>query len=425
MYRVGNKIVKFGNLIPKSENRTVIELTVRGTSFPDLAAANFSITSNAGNKMNIDFNDGTGVHTYLPNSGTNFIYSGSPIHFFQDLIDPSKIGTIETGYPQERMIKIWFDFPSRVSQILWVNVYLYGLFPANIGNYNLTSLRISAPRYFTGFPARFRGGVFNTLNFILFSPNRFTTFPSWVGNSRIKNLTLQNVFDLSAGSTVTGIDSISGCESLELLTISDNVMTTNESFPSTLKDIPTLRTLFIGNDFVTFPSRVGQCAQVTKLTVSDGTKYATQMTNWGSGIGLMVSLNELIYTNVNASTSNFTTDLPIGIENCILLKTVNFRASFVTLVRINTHIDNWYSLILANASTSSGNTKFRNMTIDAGTAVGPFVNPRPSGGSTPTSVVYPATTQIQKIYNMCKTYGHTWIIRNLANTGIETITPTS
>lgn len=431
MYRIGNKIVKKGDKLYKAENQTILEFNVRGTSFPDriIGSTYFQWNSSVGNKIYFDFDDGTGIHVFEPNTAAyGFLWIGQIIHYYQDLLDPLKIGTVDETYTQQRVVKVWFDYPQRVTGCLLQNFNMYGDFPKNIGNYSLSAMRFSGTRYLSSFPVKFRGGVFSSVNLTSISDVKPTVFPAWIGNSRIANLTLSNVFNLSVGSVASGIDSILGCQGLNLLDLTNNSITKNEDLPSILKDMVALRSLTLSSaSFTTLPKRVTDCTQLTVLTVSG---IAT-LTNWGEGLGNMVNLVTLYcvqtYTQTIPSTvpAALTTDLPLGLANCINLKNYVSRYTFRYGTETDTHINNWYDFILANASTTTGNTKFRNMSFDFSGMLNSLVPTRPSGGATPTSVVYPATTPMQQVYNLCKTYGHTWTVRNLANTGTETITPTS
>lgn len=428
MYKVpGNKIVRVGNKVPVAENRSIIEFTVRGTSFPDRdAATQFSLVSNVSQNMYADFNDGTGIHTYALAASTNAWGSYSDVSrkvmwYFQDLADPSKIGTIDSTYPQQRIIRIWFDYPSKIKNISGQNFNLYGDFPKNIKNYNLDTLTLSGMNYINSFPTDFRGGVYGFLNFNNISQMKPSVLPEWLQKSKINTLILNSIFNFSGSYTTTGINNISLIQGLKTLFLPGNQMG-NNSFPTTLKDITTLEGLYVGSNlFTTFPSAIGECAQLKTLTLSnsDGYGYNTTMTSWGSGIGLMTSLQILFYAN---TSNNFPTTVPTGAETAVMLKTVNVKSSFATSqARTDAFVNNWYDFIVANASLISGNTKFRQMVFDIGNSITTTL--RPSGGATPTVLVDPPTTPIQKIYYMVKKYGHVWTIRNLANTGTELIMP--
>lgn len=427
MYKVGNKIVKVGNIIPISEDRTVIELTVRGTCFLDRTSSgtNFTLASSVVQKMYIDFADNTGIHTFNLKVGNNsWLNPDVFLWYYQDLADPSKIGTVDPNYPQERKIKMWFDYPSAITRFNLTNANLYGEFPKNIGNYRLSDFRLSGVNYLESFPTKFRGGDFILLTLNNISPNRITSFPTWLSQSRIQTLNLTRVFNFTADYNLTNINLVSNIQNLRSLAISANMMR-NNSFPTTLKDIPTLETLYTGgNPFTIFPSAIGDCAQLKTLVLSDsdGYDYNTTMTSWGDGIGKMVSLSTLTYA-VSAS-ANFPTTVPTGVGTCILLKNIKVKQSFATSqARTDAFVNNWYDFVVANASLVSGNTKFRQMVFDMGNTIGAGSILRPSGGATPSSIVDPPTTPIEKIYYLCKKYAHTWTIRNLANTAIEIIAP--
>lgn len=429
MYRIGNKALKDGNRLYIGANQTILEFDSKGTCFPDrnTGSTYFQFNSLPGNKMYIDFDDGTGVHEYLPNttSGTSFYYVGETIHFYQDLLDPSKIGTVDATYPQSRIVKVWFDYPQRITLALIQSFNMYGDFPKNIGNYSLDTMRFSGVAKLDSFPSKFRGGVFTSVFLSGVSTTRLTKFPNWIGNSKIINLTLQKGFDMSNGSVLSGIDGISNCAGLANLVLSDMRMLTNDDFPPNLKNLSTLRDLRIGaNPYETFPTRISECSQLERLGLShtDGFGYNTTMSSWGTlGLGLMVNLVDFTASGLIGLVS---TDLPLGIENCVKLKKVRTSTTYRTQARIDEHVNKWYIFITSNASTTEGNTKFRDMEIDIGSRIGTNNGIRPSGAM-PTAVVEPPTTPMQKIYNMCKLYGHTWIVQNLADTGTETITPTS
>lgn len=405
-------------------------LEVSGTSFPDRAiSTDFIIGSSvSGNTMYADLNDGTGIRVIQPNQANNHRYGNSNTNlylYFQD-VPADKLNTIDPTYSVKRFIKLKFKYPSAVSQIKFQSVGVYGEIPKVLGLFNFSAeLTISNNNAglarWESFPADLKGISTSNLGLNSAFKTKPTYLPAFIGNSIITTLILVNCFDWSASNTVTGVDAISGVVGLTTLVIGTNNMG-NNSFPSTLKNITTLRNLSIANPFTTFPSPVGECAQVETLTISraDGSGYANLMTNWGAGLGLMVNLKTLYYDN----TTVLTTDLPAGLANCTLLKTVTFHGSFNTVAKIDGHVNNWYDFIVANASTTSGNTKFRNMSFQSNAAFS-VASLRPSGGVTPTAVTTPPTTPIEKIYNLCKLYGHTWIVRNTANNGYETITPTS
>lgn len=421
MYRVGNKIVKFGSKIPISQNTTVIEIECEGTSFPDRiqsAAVTFGGTTGK-RACYIDFADGTGLHLFETVSFISTI-----AWYYQDLNDPEKIGTIDPSYQQRRTVKIFPLYPASITVINFQNHTLYGKFPQNTGNYNLVELRLSGVARIETFPERFRGGSITLLVLSNISQTPLNYVPDWIGNSRIVTLRLSSVLNLNRSSLLTNVDVISRVAALKVLFIDNNGLSQNSFFPETLKNATTLEEVYIANNFTVFPARIGECGQIKKLVIGEaGNGYSNSMSSWGAGVGLMISLVSLIYDAIGQGSDILETKLPNGIENCLQLKIISFNATFKSQARMDTHVNNWYDFIVANASLSTGNAKFRNMSFRCNTNVGPYQSFRPSGGTTPTGVVEPPATPLQKVYNLCKKYGHTWSIKNLANNGTEIIAP--
>lgn len=422
MFKVNGKLVKVGGKMVRNENGTIINLVVQGTCFPDAyqsggggVQVNIMGVSSS-NKMYADFNDGTGIHVYT----TNWFNLANGNYFFQDLADPSKIGTIDKNYAQQRQVKIWFDYPNQITSITFQNTDIYGTFPKNLSNYNLTLLRMSGVNKLTGFPLDFRGGVYNELAFNSISASRLMQFPSGIGTSRITSLTLQNVFNFSGLPSSTNVGLISGVQGLKVLRLVSAMMG-NNSFPDTLKDITTLEDLYIGgNTFTTLPTEITNCAQLKRLYLgnSDGYGYLDNFSSWGNGLGLMTNLNTI--TSVGTSNS-FPLTIPTGLANCVLLKTWTLRISLGnTSAKVDSWVNNFYDFVFANASTTAGNTKFRQMIIDIGTSIGSTNCVRPSGtyqdSTTP-------STPMEKIYKLVKVYAHTFTVRNSSNTGVEVLTP--
>lgn len=407
MFRVGNKIVKIGNKLPISVNNTIIELTVRGTSFPDRNTGAFRVASSVLNTMYIDFADGTGITEFPLIVGSNE-YINIIMHYYQDLADPSKINTIDKNYPQQRTIKMWFKFPVKITFLSFGNFGLYGSFPANIGNYNLSELNFSNNEKIENFPQTLGGLKITLVNLSNIADIKLNYFPSWIGNSQITILTLVNNFNFEGvDSSVTGFDNVANVKGMSQLNISANNLITNAEFP-VLKNCIPLRTLSIGNPFTTFPDKIGECAQITTLNVSQNTNLydSPNFTNWGNGIGLMTSLVTLNFEKFN-SNNGLTTDLPLGMANCVNLKTFNSRGWYSTQPRLDTFINNVYDFIIANASTTTGNTKFRQMRFDSGNYIGLTV-PRPSGNYADED------SPMGKIWRMVNIYKHTWIVRSIA-----------
>lgn len=126
-------------------------------------------------------------------------------------------------------------------------------------------------------------------------------------------------------------------------------------------------------------------------------------------------MTSLVYLNFEFILGNkITTDLPLGMANCVNLKTIQCKASYTTQIRIDTFINNLYDFIVLNASVSVGNTKFREMTINPGSYAGTIV-PRPTGNYADED------SPLGKVWRMVNIYKHTWTVRNVANTADEVL----
>ncbi|RLZ08613.1 hypothetical protein [Faecalibacter macacae] len=429
-------IVKFfgnigrsGQILWKYPDLSTIHLEVSGTSFPDLQVQSAGtsnatnvifevISSNSNNEMYIDFSDGTGIHTYQPNASGVFKYEATPLHYFQDVPAEYK-DTYNVDYLIKRTIKISFKYPSSTTYMKLDYVGFYGDFPRSLGAYNFTNgiyiRSADTLRRWETFPTALRGLRSNS--FILYGCflERFTTIPLWLINSELKSLTLASVFDGSAVNTVNGMDRIHNIKGLETINMVSSSLG-NNSFANNLKDIPTLRNVFFQyNTFTTVPDAIYNALQLIYITLG-----SSSLTSWGTGFKAGTQINRLGYGPSN--NASFPTTVPTGVVNCILLKIVELTGTYRTQSRVDAHVGAWYDFVVANASTSAGNTQFRQMSITMGytnsTATG--INTRPSGvyqdSSTP-------TTAMEKIYKLVNVYGHTWTIVNTAGTGNQIFTP--
>ena len=429
-------IVKFfgnigrsGQTLWKYPDLSTINLEVSGTSFPDTRIQGeggsnpsnvvFEVKSNnLNNEMYIDFADGTGRHTYQPNASGVFKYEATALHYFQDVPAEYK-DTYNVDYLIKRTIKISFKYPSSITYMRLSYVGFYGDFPRSLGTYNfidgLDIRSASIPRRWGTFPTALKGIRSNSLTLLACFLERFTTIPLWLTNSELKTLTLISVFDGSAVNTVNGMDRIHNIKGLEGINMVSALLG-NNSIANNLKDIPTLKSVFFQhNTFTTVPDSIYNALQIEYLTVGNG-----YLESWGTGFKAGAQINRLSYGPSN--NASFPTTVPTGLENCVLLKTVENLGSFRTQARLDAHINAWYDFVVANASTSTGNTQFRQMSITMGytnsSATG--INTRPSGlyQDSPTP-----STAMEKIYKLVKVYGHTWTVVNTTQTGNQVLTP--
>ena len=416
------KILQRNNMVVEQRDIYAFELEVSGTSFPDRYIGQNYIRFGwtGSNTIYVDCNDGVGERVITDRKifgGYNLSLFMQTALFFQDV--PENIrNTVDPTYSVRRKIKIRFQFPKKVNYIESVNCGVYGIMPAEFGLFNFSTFRISngadSPRW-ESFANNFYGLKSDTL----FLNNPFSSLkssiPTWLYSGRFINVSLLNGFNLSGDPTSTNVDKIHNIQDLTSLNIGANMG--DNSLADNLKLIPTLRYLGIGgNNFTTLPKAVTNCQYLITLVISntDGFGYNTNMTSWGDGLVNMTELTKIVYVGMK---NNPPSALFPGIENCTKLKTVEAFVTYTTQVKIDDHVNNWYDLIVNNASATTGNTKFRQMSINIGSNVGSI---RPSGtyqdSTTP-------TTPMEKIYKMVKVYGHTWIVRNAANTGTEILAP--
>lgn len=400
----------------------VIELEVRGTCFG--AASQFTAySSTSPNEMYIDANDGTGIHTFPI---TNTIEFEKVYFYYQNLADPSKIGTIDRSYNQRRKVRVSFKYPSKINALNIVSYEIFGKFPEALGNYNFTSqLNLSSILYIDEFPSSFRGVNTNLLSLNLISQSTVTIIPEWIYNSKIKSLAFQNGFSFLNIPSATNLDKLINIVGLETLSIQG---TGANSFPTNWKDITTLKNLAVGNStFTTLSSNISNISQLEKLTISagDGSGYNNVFNNWGIGIDLMTNLKTLNYV---FCADTLTTNIPTGAENCWKLKTINCGGSLNSIARTDAHLTAWYNCATTYGDiTATSNNKFRGVSFsiyfqltNSKRPTGIYQQPtgyiQGSNNGSPFSVM-------EMIYVLVKQYKWVVTILNSAGTGSEILAP--
>lgn len=361
MYIINNKALKIGDKLVTASDPTIIELETSGTCFPSRTASQIRFSNTGLNELYIDWNDGTPIETILMNG--QYFNNYQIMHYYQDLLNPAKIGTIDENYVQRRIIKFKFKYPSKISEITIINTNLYGKFPIAIGNYNLSiKFSLSTVSYLEEFPPYFRGLNTADLSFTFITQNTITSIPEWIYNSKIKKLGLINGFLFSQIPSISNTDKLINTVGLEQLRLNG---LSNESIPNNWKDISTLKVLGLGGAaFTILPTNVSLISQLKTLVISDADAngYNTNYTSWGDGIGLMTELTTLIY--VGCLNNLLTTDLPTRIINCTKIKTIRCGGSFASVARTDAHITNYYNMVITNGDIiTTVNNNFRNITF--------------------------------------------------------------
>lgn len=415
-------ILRYGNNLVANSIDGLFEVTleVSGTSFPNVqtASTGFQINSSiADNIMTIDFADGTGEHSFNPTSGNNHSYNNTIVYYFQD-VPPVLINTVTPSYSTRRFIKFRFRYPEYITYFNFQNMGVHGEFPKRLGMFNLaTGFRASlgSASKFDSLPTDMKGFNGRDLIFIEAFTNRINRIPNWVGDSSIVNLTFQQTFDLSGLPSSTNIEAIGKIKRLDTLILSNNNLN-NDSFFDNLKSNPSLTNIEVpsNNNLTTIPTAISNCSQINSL--SFGSSGGSFLASWGD-FSLMTRLNSFSHSAIGSATP---LTVPNGIDNCILLKTYFCRNSYRTQARCDAHVNNWYDFIIANASVSLGNTKFRQMTMNFGYSGATVRNERPSGVY---QDVATPTTPMEKIWKMVNVYKHTWHVSNETNNGNVIYTP--
>lgn len=238
MLRASGNITRIGgNFLTITQDKDIVlTITVNGSYFPARQSPSINsffrvlATPGVSNKVFINYNDGTGEHTYaMRSSGSQYgVYfqsmanqmnpatvSGTTIldvrpasdppyglHFFQDL--PAGIkNTVNNEYNQERTITIRFEKPQNIINIQFGRVLLFGTFPSAISKLrNLSVFQVNNSRNITNFLTDFYNTNITNLSLSFFGLSLDNGFPNWILNSPIVTLDLSDSI-LLTGSPVT------------------------------------------------------------------------------------------------------------------------------------------------------------------------------------------------------------------------------
>ncbi len=183
-----------------------------------------------------------------------------------------------------------------------------------------------------------------------------------------------------------------------------------QGWPSNFNLLTKLKTLQIVNSSqTTIPSVILGMSWIYNLAYSS----CPSLVNPGN-FSSMTSLT-ILTLNQNASIQ---TTMITGLSNCVNLKFFNFIGNFVNnQTNQTTWITNFYNFIVANASMTTGTSKFRNMTVQIQVSSIGDGTPIPAGTySQPTGYVQGSnngspSSPLQMIWVMVNQYGHSWTYR--------------
>lgn len=145
-----------------------------------------------------------------------------------------------------------------------------------------------------------------------------------------------------------------------------------------------------------------------------GSGVLSQITGWGD-FSQAVTIEDIRAPR----NENLSPILPTWFDALVNLKYFLVSASFQNTGGIDLFVDSIYELVESNASMTSGNTKFRQMTVDAygSSAADQESSTRPSGTyQQPSGYVQGSSngtpaSPMEKIWVLSNQYGHTWTVR--------------
>lgn len=179
------------------------------------------------------------------------------------------------------------------------------------------------------------------------------------------------------------------------------------ALPSNFSELTNLKSFAIYNSKHTvIPSIINSIPSLVTLNVG----YNIYLTGWGN-LSNLINLSTLGIP----ATPNISVTLPSYLTSLTLLKTVYAARCFITQIRVDTYVDNWYSFITANASiTGTNSLPFRGMIhyiqsalLNDGVLPPTGIYQQPTGYVLGSSNGTPIS-QKEKIWVMVNQYGHLW-----------------
>lgn len=412
---------------------------IKGTQFPVLGQAStnaglgFLAPSTSPFTISIDYSDGAGYTTYASaivggfQRVQLFDYNGTNVNPTVGAYAGKTFTSVN-----DRLIRVKCSNWSLITQFAYNNIpfskqQVFGP-PYNLMTALTTiSSNFSLTQATYGFVTELSSGLFNLKNLTSFGISLGIFDPSSRYYGMIQNDFLNknlNILGFDAygfpGKTFaqTNISAITGTSlpNLTQLSIGGNGIyyfddnSGDGPFPiqwTTLSGL--IRFNIDGARWTKIPDRVNQLSPTLQFLTMSGT---STITDWPADMSNLVNLAGLTYNAAN----NFTNSVPSYIAALTKLKNVTFNNIALSTRPagfINTLIDNWYSIIVANAPMTGANSlPFRGMAMNFSSTSGQVPTgtyQAPSGFVLGSSNGTPANAQ-EKVYVMQVQYGHTWTI---------------
>lgn len=394
-----------GNFI--EYNNGIIELVVRGTHFafsnyepPNPIVTNFnnssiSFNSSESNSATIDYGDGNIINYTFKSNRMEFrpsIPLGDSIR--------QEIHTYTDGNSDERVVRISFAKPDKITSLESVYCPFYRAFPSEISS--LTGLNYVAlyQSNLNSFPVSIANlKKLTSLNLSNIGTAISLRIPDEFIDLSLVNLLLEGSVNLSDAITSNLVKFLNSPkrDTLVFLNIAKCGIT---SVPNEFNNLTKLKQLSIDTNETEFPY-----ANMEDVTLLEHISISTlKLLSFGD-MSIYNKLKTFVVVCPNISTS-----IPTGLENAVDLKTYNFYLSYQTTARINSFITNFYNFINTNASKTGLNTlPFRGMTVNctsgAGNApTGTFQSP--TGYVAGSNNGTPASPK-EMLWVLINQYGHT------------------
>lgn len=413
----GRRVLIGGRVATISENQELV-FTVLGTHFPysnyeppSSSTGNFNdtrilILSTGSNAVTINYGDGNIIDYDFYGTGSTTRFEMRPSVPLGNGTNQKPIHVYTDSNDGERNISMKFKYPERISNFATTYINLYDVFPTAIsGLKNIETITINQSEL-TQIPDVF-SNLDNLRNLTLNSVGTAISerIPQGIlGNTSITNLTLAGSVNM-ADLVASGLYNL--CESmlqLEILHINNNNLSSLPVNFDNLVNLSELRVSSVGSSGVNimFP-------KIKDLTWLKNLQwYADSNTTSWMDFSALVNLETFQAT----ACPNIPTTIPPGFENLLLLKEYGLYNSYRTQIRMDVFVENMYNFIVANASMTAGNTKFRQMAVRCETSASVGITPsgiyqEPSGYIQGSNNGTPSSP-LEMIWVMVNQYEHTW-----------------
>ena len=358
-YILNGKVVKINGKFVEYNN-SVLSFQVSGDKFPmasiftsgsNFDATSFYFLSSESNTAIIDYGDGSVISYLFKNNVLEFRPS-------VPLGDATKnpVYTYTDGKTDIRTIRISFLKPNKITALGTVFTHVFGVFPNEISNLSSLSTISLKSSKLTSFPPSVAGLVsLRTLNLANVGTAITERIPDEFLNIPLETFSIRNSTNISDADTSNfkRLCTVSAMlNTLKFLDIGFGKATL----------IPEIANFTVLEDFrcygssaIIYPQHI---LNMLSLKVLLG---GFSMLDYGGSFPVGSKLESM---SVEGS-SDFSTQIPISFINLVKLKALLYSNCFLTVIRIDTFINNFYNFIDTNSAKSGVATlPFRGITLN-------------------------------------------------------------